>query len=126
MPMRVPELGADLESRRQALHGLRRWHPDVHDRDVRRQPPYGVEQGLRVTDLRDHVEPLQAQELRDPCPEQSTVVGQDYAHGRSTSIRVPPPCGLTTVSVPPVARTRSASPANPDPAPWPAPPARRR
>ena len=55
-------------------------------------------------------------------PEQHRVLGEDYPHGRSAVSRVGPPRGLSTVSSPSTACSRSASPARPCPGADTAPP----
>ena len=93
---RLPELRSDLASGGESLHRMGRRHPDVHHRNVGTQSPDRLEQRVRLAHLGNDVEPLQPEELGDAGAQQHAVVGQHYPHGRSTSIRVPPPGGLTT------------------------------
>ena len=90
-PDRLPELGADLPGCRESLDGVGRRHPHVDERDVRPERSHRFEQRIPVSHLRDDVEALQSEQLGHSCAQQRVVLGQHYAHGRSTSIRVPPP-----------------------------------
>src|SRR5215211_4714471 len=62
------------------------------------------------------------QQQGQALPEQGRVLGNHDAHGSTASTRVPPSTRLTTDSSPPMARTRSCNPANPDPLRTTAPP----
>src|SRR5439155_14843097 len=113
-----------LHGRAQPLVGVRRRHPHVHDRHVRPVRDDRLYQRRPIADHGDHLVPVLGQQPDEALPQQYRVVGHDYPHGSSARISVGPPAGLTTSSVPPVARTRSASPASPCPLarcapPWP-------
>jgi hypothetical protein len=51
-----PVLGADRLGSAQTFVGVRRWHPDVDDRDVRNVLAGGPEEPICVTNLSDHLE----------------------------------------------------------------------
>src|SRR5262249_4043541 len=112
----------DLLRGDQALVGLRRRHPDVDDGDVGRvllDARYQLVGGSRG---RDDLEPVVGQETGDPLAQQQRVVRDHYAHGISACTRVPCPGGLSTVSRPSSACTRSSRPRRPDPRAGSAPP----
>src|SRR5688572_15842318 len=115
-------LGTDARSGLQTFRRVGRRHPDVDDRDIRigfldepHQPVHGA-------GLTDHLEPGRRQRRRERLAEESGVVGEDYPHGIAALTVVPPPGGLSTMSSPPTAATRSASPCSPEPGDAAAPP----
>src|SRR4051812_42225664 len=113
---------ADLMRGLDALVGLGRRHADVHDRDVGLVLVDRLEQLVGARRLGDDVDPLAAEERRDPLADQRAVVRDHDAHGRSAVTTVPARGGLRIRSVPSSAATRSASPCSPVPAVSSAPP----
>src|SRR4029453_1605382 len=108
-------LVADRLRRACSLVRLRRWHPDIDDRDVWFcAPDCGLERAS-VRRLRHHFEAAIREDAREPLPEEDGIVGDHDSHGISPTTRVPPPGGLSTVSLPPRASTRSSRPLRPDP-----------
>ena len=74
----------------------------------------GLHQRRTVSHGGYHVVAVLGQQPDEALTQEDRVVGHhDFQHGSSTLISVGPPAGLTTLSVPPVARTRSARPDSP-------------
>ena len=71
---------ADLLCRAQPFVGVRRRHPDVHDRHVRLVRAHLQHQLVRVAGLPDDVEAAVLEQPRDPLAQQDRVVGEDDAH----------------------------------------------
>ena len=72
---------ADLLGRPQPLIGLRRRHPDVHDRDVRLVHRDVAQQILGVAGLRDDVEAGLHEQPGDSLAQEHRVVGEHDADG---------------------------------------------
>src|SRR4051812_3553450 len=113
---------SDLERRAQALVVVCRWQPDVDDRDVHTIVSNFDQQVVGIATWRAHVEPRLSQKARHALAQQHAVLGDRYPHGISAFTRVPPPCGVQTLSRPPSDSTRSASPRRPEPVSVSAPP----
>ena len=71
---------AHRAGRDEPLLGVRRRHPDVDDRDVRRVRVDGRDELVGVRRLGDDVEARAAQQRGDPLADQQAVVGDDDAH----------------------------------------------
>ena len=82
----------------------------------------GRAEAIRVVDGGDHVVPGVLEEPAEALAEQDLVFGDHHPHGSSAVTTVPRPGGLSTVSVPPSAATRSLMPASPEPSDGRAPP----
>ena len=118
---RGPSLADDL-GRAQSLVGVRRWHPDVDDRDVRAGALDQLEQAVAVGGEPDDFEAGFFEQPGEAFAQDDRVVGQRYAHGISARSVVPRPGGLEIVNRPPSASMRSASPRSPEPPVGVAPP----
>ena len=77
----------------QALVGVRRWHPNVDDRDIGLVADDLQEQVVRALCLSDHVDPGFAQQGREPVADQQAVIGNHDPHGITAEIVVPLPTG---------------------------------
>ncbi len=73
--------------------GVGRWHPDVHDRDIRMVITGRLEQAHRVADLRYDVETRVHEQARDAFAHEHRIVGEDEPerHSQSTSARIAAP-----------------------------------
>src|SRR5690606_3775466 len=105
-----------------ALVGVGGRHADVHDGDVRAVLGHGPHERGGVGHGGRHLEPLAAQQQREPFAQQGVVLGDHDTHGSSTSILVGPPDGLVTVRTPSCAATRRRIPVSPEPFSSSAPP----
>ena len=108
-------LGPEGDRRLGALVRERRGHAHVHDREIGPQRVDRLGQGDRIAHLRHDLVAVLGEDARDPLAEQHRVVRDHDAHGISPTTRVPPPAALATVSRPPCASSRSASPRRPEP-----------
>ena len=73
------------------------------------------QQGVDIAGLAGHLEAGRGERRGQRLPEEHGIVGQDYAHGITARIVVPPPGGLSTLSRPRIAATLSSSPCSPEP-----------
>ncbi len=106
---------AEFDRRHRALVCVRRGHPDVDDRNVRKVPIDGRDQVVGVGNGLADLDAGLCEQPGKAFPDQGRVVRDDYPHGSTASTRVPPPGRSSAESVPPRAATRSASPCSPRP-----------
>src|SRR5215469_14653096 len=99
----------------QPLVGEGRRHPHVHYHGVGLVLADRPKELLGLPGGRDHVVPGLGEQPGQPLAQQHGVLGDHDPHGSSTSITVPAPAGLSTVSRPSTPDTRSARPDRPRP-----------
>jgi hypothetical protein len=128
--------GANLAGRFEALGRVRRWHPDIHDDNIRVLTRDEREQLCSIGRLADDLEPGSCERRRQRFAEEDRIVCEgdpDHltrreagvfhgwhavgSHPKGSSARtvVPIPGGLVTVSRPPIVATRSLRPRSPEP-----------
>ena len=112
---RLGKARADLRGRDEPLVGVGGRHADVDD-GTSGGASSTTESSAPSSCLAADIESLVLQQACQPVADERRVVGDHDAHGISATIRVPPPCGLSIVSSPSSAPTRSARPRSPDPA----------
>ena len=78
-----------VRGRTDSLVGVRRWHADVDDRDVRALVLDQHHQLLGIARFPDHLAPCLAEQPHDACAHEKRVVSDDYAHGISARIARP-------------------------------------
>ena len=66
---------ADLVRGAKPLVGIRRWHPHIHEGDVRPEVPDGDEKSVGIADFSDDLYAVLGEQTRDALANQRRVVG---------------------------------------------------
>jgi hypothetical protein len=75
-------IAAEIEGGAQTFVGVRRWHPDVDNGDVRAVSRHRGQQRARVGDRRGHLVTAVGEQADESFPHHGRVFGDDHAHVR--------------------------------------------